>query len=475
MSTHIEVVNRPYGSDNRQLASGGLATSFESDSENRKPTGGEQTISSDFSPDEVALVLNKSPAIDLQLFYIKNDAQPRWTVDLQNCLGKNVSEYFGSDTVDSMLRKLGGRGTDGGSMEVAEYSKFCSAIWHFRVIPDKIDVARQVTAKKQVDEQPSALDIDGQHTLFDIVRDTQPWPLPQPHGIETKGPKSWCWNRKRRRFRERAHQLANVSLVLGWKEVLKAEIESMVWDWSRSNGNQNVTRTPLECLRSEILAERRRTELANVKLFFENRIKQSSTPTHVRKSLEPLLKAEPSSADDVYKWMRSVENSCWKPHWSRQTHAQPNTPMKSKTSLDSYHQLPQQGRSVSPPQGHSLAWLLCALTKEVNKERVFVEDMLCTANSNIIESQDNIVAELMQWRNEQVEDWKRLMSRSVANEGAESGSSRDSVSLPTIQIIQETDDLQELRDRVNDWGTLMSYATAMDRRESPILSVSREV
>ncbi|KAH6724336.1 hypothetical protein BKA61DRAFT_27706 [Leptodontidium sp. MPI-SDFR-AT-0119] len=422
--THIEVVNRPHGSD-----------------------------SSDFSPDEVALMLNKSPAIDLNLLQIKNDAQPRWTVDLRNCFGEDVSKYFGSDTVDSMLRKLGGLATDGDSVDVEEYSKFCSAIWHFRVIPDEIDVARQVTAKKPVDEQLLAPDGDGQHTLFEIVRETQPWPLPLPrrHGVETKGPQSWCWNRKPRGFRERAHQLANVSLVLGWKEVFKVEIESMVWDWSRTNGNQDVTRTPLECLRSEILAERRKTELAQVKLCFEDYVNQSSTPPYVRNSLRLLLEANPSSADDdVYNWMRSVEKSCWKPHWSnartpqsRQTRARSIAPTGSRTSLESYRHLPQQGRSFSPPQGRSLAWLLCVLTKEANKDRVFVETMLCTVNSSIIESQNQIVAEMMQWRNGQVEDWKRLMSRSGTNEGAGLGSSRESPSLPTIQSIQEMEDQRE--------------------------------
>ncbi|KAH7342597.1 hypothetical protein BKA65DRAFT_478469 [Rhexocercosporidium sp. MPI-PUGE-AT-0058] len=403
--------------------------------------------SSNFSPDEVASMLNKSPAIDLQILQIKNEAQPRWTICLKTCFGKDVSEYFGSDTVDLLLRNLGGQPTVGGSMEVEKYSEYCSAIWHFRVIPDEIDVPRQVTANNSVVEQSPLPDSAGQHIL---VTEAQPLPSPRRHSSETRVPKSWCWERKPLVPRERARQLANISLVLGWKEVFKAEIETIVWDWSRTTGSQDVTRTPLKYLSLEILCERKKTELAKVKLFFKNYIKRPSTPPYVRENLTLLIEAENQSVDDddVYNWMRSVQDSCWRHEWSN-TQPIPR-PSRTRGQSESYRDRPQQGRGFLPPQGRLLAWVVCSLRKEANKDRVFVDAMLCAAEESIRESQDEVVCEMMQWRNEQVDDWKRLMNRWVANVRAGLGSSRGSPFLPTTQNIQETEDMRETRERVND-------------------------
>lgn len=188
------------------------------------------------------MMVNKSPAISAQLLHIRNDDEPQWTIYLDDCFEKHVLGYFDAATVHSMFRNLGGQAGDRDSMDVEEYSKYCSAIWHFRVIPDEINTVSRITAKVPVGEGPLV-------DIVDIVKDTIPWPRRTP---EAEDPKSWCWDREARHSKKMSHQLANIGLVLGWIEVLKAQTENLIWDWKRSTG-KDMSKTLLECLGLERL------------------------------------------------------------------------------------------------------------------------------------------------------------------------------------------------------------------------------
>lgn len=109
---------------------------------------------------------------------------------------------------------------------VESLSEKCSAMWYFEVVPSRFNVASHVT------------DADGK-----VIADNA---APTILAGESAG---WCWNCVSiHRSPETSLKLANIALVLGWREVFRREIKTVIWDWTEQT--LAGTKTRVECLQN---------------------------------------------------------------------------------------------------------------------------------------------------------------------------------------------------------------------------------
>jgi len=190
-----------------------------------------------------AKMLERSQRLFSLLLHPKNDRQSTLIIDLRQFFSNDVSGYFDPAVAVTLLRNLGrvDAGVDG--MGVEEYSRYCNAIWCFRVDPFRIHVPRRIWAERR---KRSA---GGYRTeRYSVVKNSTPYPLPLDPKEDKSGTSLWCWNQPLHVSRESAQRLANISLVLGWDQVFQREIKVLVWDWTGSASTQADLGTPLECL-----------------------------------------------------------------------------------------------------------------------------------------------------------------------------------------------------------------------------------
>jgi hypothetical protein len=116
-------------------------------------------------------------------------------------------------------------------MEVERLCSRCSAMWHFQIVPSKVHLATYATDREgnpiasssQVSTTSSVPTPTSGNSAFRVVTSSETSGSEREH---------WCWNKNcDHTSRETSLKLANIALVLGWREVFNKELKTVVWNW----------------------------------------------------------------------------------------------------------------------------------------------------------------------------------------------------------------------------------------------------
>jgi hypothetical protein len=125
--------------------------------------------------------------------------------------------------------------------EVNDLSRYCEALWHFNIVPERLVSYKQWNEHQAVSDPPSDADDN-------------------TSGSTSSSGSAWFWNN---RFADQWNintslSIARAALVLGRKKRFKAEIKLLVWqmkgDWLDGT-TTTVERLSVEHLKGKMLLE----------------------------------------------------------------------------------------------------------------------------------------------------------------------------------------------------------------------------
>jgi hypothetical protein len=194
---------------------------------------------------QVNKIASQSPLFERQILRLLQDSRYVWRIPL-----KDTDDFHEVD-LGLFIAKLGqpqGRNSSNG-MEVKDLCSRCSAMWYFEIVPSKVHLASYATGR------------DGRTIASSspVPNASPTYPLASgdltsqiPTSSETSGSEreNWCWNNNGdHASRETSLELANIALVLRWREVFMKEIKTVVWNWPKETLRE--PNTPIHYLQKD--------------------------------------------------------------------------------------------------------------------------------------------------------------------------------------------------------------------------------
>ncbi len=184
-----------------------------------------RVVNPSWDNEQVGKMATQSPLFERQILRLQQDSKYRWKIHLKD------TDDFRNDDFSAFIAKLGQPCEQLVGMEVERLCSRCSAMWYFQIVPSKVYLATYATDRKghaiasssQISTTSSVPTPTSGNSEFRVVTSSE------TSGSERK---HWCWNSKGdHTSRETSLKLANIALVLGWKEVFKRELKTVVWNW----------------------------------------------------------------------------------------------------------------------------------------------------------------------------------------------------------------------------------------------------
>jgi hypothetical protein len=196
--------------------------------------------------EQVNKLTKQSPLFERQLLRLMQDEQHVWKIEL-----KETDDFYDVD-LDPFIVNLGrpqGRNSSNG-MEVNSLSRRCSAMWYFEVVPSKVHLASYATGNDGetiASNSPTPIT----SSTPTLVSGNSASRAPTVSESSSSESESWCWHHNDdHKSPETSLKLANIALVLDWREVFRREIKTVVWNW-RPRETLADPKTPVDCLRRD--------------------------------------------------------------------------------------------------------------------------------------------------------------------------------------------------------------------------------
>lgn len=189
------------------------------------PCPDERVVNPSWNNEQVGKIATQSPLFERQILRLQQDSKYKWTIHLKD------TDDFRNDEFSAFIAKLGQPCEQSTGMGVERLCSRCSAMWYFQIVPSKVHLAtfatnaegHSIASGSQVSTISSVPTPASGNSASRVVTSS-----------ETSGSERerWCWNSNGdHTSRETSLKLANVALVLGWKEVFKKELKTVVWNW----------------------------------------------------------------------------------------------------------------------------------------------------------------------------------------------------------------------------------------------------
>ncbi|KAK0630211.1 hypothetical protein B0T17DRAFT_527864 [Bombardia bombarda] len=265
-------------------------------------------------------------------------------------------------------------------------SDYCSGLWYFEIIPRRFPSCRRWTATD-----------DNNH----IISRTQQGGNQVPPG--------WCWhNPVGHRSRETCLHLANSALVLGWKEVFKREIRTIIWDWTETSPNDFLTPVkrlmfgPSDGLKNRRIQEKKAV-IEYMHQYFDRRkgsysasVKQTSDELrdHGMVLHEPDEFREPS----IYQMLNDIEHIIL-PQRRASIASQIGT-----YTVGTIHRPSTRNWSgkLKALESRLEAWL-----SRGDTHKDFARDMFDAVHAFIEMRQTDLANEILAWRDDEIAKWEK--------------------------------------------------------------------
>jgi hypothetical protein len=197
---------------------------------------------------QVNRITKQSPLFERQVLRLMQDKQYVWKILL-----KETDDFYDDEfDLGAFIANLGrpqGRNSSNG-MEVNRLSRRCSAMWYFEVVPSKVHLASYATGSngETIASNSPTPRTSSAPTLASADSVSREPTVSESSGSESE---SWCWNNNSdHKSPETSLKLANIALVLDWREVFKREIKTVIWNWQPKQTLAD-TNTPVDCLRKD--------------------------------------------------------------------------------------------------------------------------------------------------------------------------------------------------------------------------------
>jgi len=196
--------------------------------------------------EQVNKIAEQSPLFERQVLRLTQDSSYVWRIVL-----KETDEFHDIEHLATFIVNLGRPQERNSSdrMEVNSLSSRCSAMWHFEVLPSKVHLASCATdvAGRTIASNSPIPTISSTPT---VASGDSPSPVPTTSESSGGERQPWCWdNSGDHQSPETSLKLANIALVLGWKEVFRREIKTVIWNWPRHTTADN--NPSIHCLQKD--------------------------------------------------------------------------------------------------------------------------------------------------------------------------------------------------------------------------------
>lgn len=179
---------------------------------------------------QIKKIMKQSPLFERQILRLIHDPQYVWNI--------KPEEKDGFHEVDDLAHFIASLGRPPASqsedaMEITRLSSRCSALWYFEFVPSKVYIASRAKDREgtiivpktatAITSSSNSLAIRGSGSTVGTV----PWNA-------NREPPQFCWNYVcNLESKETSLPLANVALILNWREVFKRQIKTVIWDWPK--------------------------------------------------------------------------------------------------------------------------------------------------------------------------------------------------------------------------------------------------
>lgn len=202
-----------------------------------------------WTSEQIDEILQQSPVFERQILRLLHNSQYVWNIKPANTDG------FDDIAVNDFMGDLGRPPESDveNRVKLEGLSSRCCAIWHFEVIPSKFHIASHATdndgkvlAHKDA-ATPKTLSVS---TLASGGSGGSGSSVPTSPGNSSTELELWCWNcESDHSSQEIALKLANIALILDWKEAFRREIKTVIWNWQGVSFKD--TGTPVERLQND--------------------------------------------------------------------------------------------------------------------------------------------------------------------------------------------------------------------------------
>lgn len=199
-----------------------------------------------WTDEQVNKIMKQSPLFERQILRLMQYPQYVWNI--------KPEEKDGFHDVSNLGHFIANLGRQPASqsevaMEIAWLSSRCSALWYFEVVPSKVYIASQARDTNGTIIDPiAAIPITSSQTT--LASGGSGSPVATVPGNSNREPSQFCWNYGcNLKSKETSLPLANVALILDWREVFKRQIKTVIWDWPKQT--LAGTNTPIEFLQHD--------------------------------------------------------------------------------------------------------------------------------------------------------------------------------------------------------------------------------
>lgn len=168
---------------------------------------------------------------------LRNDPSQPWEVE-------HVEQRDGYDSlaVKYLMSKVGRPlSIHHSRIRVESLSSYASALWDYEVVPSRFPTSESPCTGWWAVENGK-----------DVAHGDLPGSVtPSSHSSQSSGASpSWCWHSQPRYgSAELSLKLVNIALVFGWRDVLRREIKTVIWNWPNATAAELTT--PVEVLKKE--------------------------------------------------------------------------------------------------------------------------------------------------------------------------------------------------------------------------------